>query len=120
MDEANKNIEERIELYEAKASNMKNLQTSFDNLENKIKEKDLLIKIKDKQIIINDTLMREKIDEYNKKETLYIKELSNLSSIIESIFKKDKSLFEVSYYKLSYSSQKNLTAWANSYKFKWS
>ena len=119
LDEANKIIDERIGLYEAKVSNMQNLQTSFDNLENKIKEKDLLIKIKDKQIIINDTLMREKDDEYYKKETLYIKELSNLSSIIESMFKKDKSLFEVSYYKLSYNSQKNLTTWANSYKFKW-
>ena len=120
LDEANKNMEERMGLYEAKASNMQNLQTNFDNLENKIKEKDLLIKIKDKQITINDALMREKDDEYYKKETLFTKELNSLSSIIESMFKKDKSLFEVSYYTLSASSQKNLTNWANSYKFKWS
>ena len=120
LDEANKTIEDRMGLYEAKASNMKNLQTSYDNLESMIKEKDILLKIKDKQIITNDTIMKKKDEEFLEKETLYMKEFSSLNSIIESMFKKDKNLFEVSFYKLSYGSQKNLTTWANSYKFKWS
>ena len=120
LDEANKIIEERNRLYDAKESNMKNLLTSYDNLESKIKEKDLLIKIKDKQIIVNDSLMKEKNKTYLEKETLYMKEIYSLSGVIESMFKKDKSLFEVSFYKLSTNSQKNLTTWASLYKFKWS
>ena len=120
LDEANKTIEERMGLYEAKASNMKNLQTSYDNLESIIKEKDILIKIKDKQIIANDILMKKKDEEFFEKEALYMKEVNSLNNVIESMFKKDKNLFEVSFYKLSYGSQKNLTTWANSYKFKWS
>ena len=119
LENANKTIEDRMRLYEAKASNMQNLQTSFDNLENKIKEKDLLIRIKDKQIAINDTLMKEKDEGYQKKEDIYMKEVNSLTGIIESLFKKDKSLFEVSYYRLSVSSQKNLNNWASSYRFKW-
>ena len=120
LDEANKAVEDRMRLYEAKSSNMQNLQTSFDNLENKIKEKDLLLKIKDKQITINDTLMKEKDDEYLKKENILMKEVKSLNDIIESMFKKDKSLFEISFYKLSYGSQKIVNNWLNTCKFKWS
>ena len=120
LDDTNKTLEERNRLYEAKESNMKNLQASYDNLESKIKEKDLLIKIKDKQIINNDTIIKEKNDTFLQKEAIYMKEISCLSNVIESMFKKDKSLFELAFYKLSTNSQKNLTTWASLYKMKWS
>ena len=120
LDDTNKRLDERQRIYEAKSSNMQNLQTSVDTLENKIKEKDLLIKIKDKQIIINDNIIKEKDEEFNRKENILTKEVTGLSDIIESMFSKDKSKFENAYNRLSSESQRNLINLATVYKFKWS
>ena len=119
IEEGNKIIEEKNRLYEAKQSNMQNLQTSFDNLGNQIKEKDLLLKIKDKQILINDALMKEKDDTYLKKESLFSREIETLNDVIEVLFTKNKQKFDNIIHNLSIQSQNKLNYLANTYKFKW-
>ena len=120
LDEANKKVEERQRLYEAKVSNMQSLQTTYDTLERKINEKDILIKLRDKQITESDKKIQEKDKEILRKENIYMKEVTGLTDIIESMFSKDKSKFDTAYFKLSTNSQSNLQTFGKSYKFKWS
>jgi hypothetical protein len=120
LDEANKKVEERQRLYEAKISNMQSLQTTYDTLERKINEKDILIKLRDKQITESDNKIQAKDKEILRKENIYMKEVTGLTDIIESMFSRDKSKFDNAYFKLSTNSQNNLQTFGKSYKFKWS
>ena len=120
LDEANKKVEERQRLYEAKISNMQSLQTTYDTLERKINEKDILIKLRDKQITESDNKIQAKDKEILRKENIYMKEVTGLTDIIESMFSRDKSKFDTAYFKLSTNSQNNLQTFGKSYKFKWS
>jgi len=120
LDEANKKVEDRQRLYEAKVSNMQSLQTTYDTLERKINEKDILIKLRDKQITESDNKIKEKDNEISRKENIFMKEVAGLTDIIESMFSKDKSKFDNAYFKLSTNTQNNLLAFGKSYKFKWS
>ena len=120
LDEANKKVEERQRLYEAKVSNMQSLQTTCDTLERKINEKDILIKLRDKQITENDNKIKEKDKEILRKETIYTKEVTGLTDIIESVFSKDKSKFDNAFFRISTISQNNLHNFVKSFKLKWS
>ena len=119
LDEANKKVEERQRLYEAKISNMQSLQTTYDTLERKINEKDILIKLRDKQITESDNKIQAKDKEILRKENIYMKEVTGLTDIIESMFSRDKSKFDNAYFKLSTNSQNNLQNFVKSYKLKW-
>ena len=120
LDEANKKVEHRQRLYEAKISNMQSLQTNYDNLERKINEKDILIKMRDKQITESDNKIKEKDKEILRKENIYMKEVAGLTDIIESVFSKDKAKFDNAYFRISTNSQNNLQNFVKSYKVKWS
>jgi len=120
LDEANKKVEHRQRLYEAKISNMQSLQTNYDTLERKINEKDILIKMRDKQITESNNKIKEKDKEILRKENIYTKEVAGLTDIIESVFSKDKAKFDNAYFRISTNSQNNLQNFVKSYKVKWS
>ena len=120
LDEANKKVEQRQRLYEAKISNMQSLQTNYDNLERKMNEKDILIKMRDRQITENNNKIQEIDKEISRKENIYMKEVAGLTDVIESMFSRDRAKFDNAYFKLSTNSQNNLQTFGKSYKFKWS
>ena len=114
-----KKLEDTARMIEAKQSIVNNLIAQNDALQNQIKERDLKIKFKDKQIITNDNLNKEKDEDIKRKEMFFSKEIQALNEIIESMFSKNKQKFEINFFKLSNISQQNLNSWASIYKFKW-
>ncbi len=114
-----KKLEDTARMIEAKQSIVNNLIAQNDALQNQIKERDLKIKFKDKQIITNDNLNKEKDEDMKRKEIFFSKEIQALNEIIESMFSKNKQKFEINFFKLSNISQQNLNSWASIYKFKW-
>jgi hypothetical protein len=114
-----KKLEDTTRVAESKENITNNLKAYCDALQNQIKERDLTIKFKDKQIITNDTLNKEKEEGIMRKETFFSKEVQALYEVIESMFCKNKSKFELGFFKLSTQAQKNLNNWATTYKFKW-
>ena len=99
---------------------MQSLQTNYDNLERKMNEKDILIKMRDRQITESNNKIQEIDKEILRKENIYMKEVAGLMDIIESVFSKDKAKFDNAYFRISTNSQNNLQNFVKSYKVKWS